>query len=66
MIFHATHARWIVILRRPIEAMATSVPIFMFLFIPLIFGMKHVYVWIDPPASSVGRRCSCSRTSSPA
>jgi hypothetical protein len=51
MIFHATHARWMVILRRPVEAMATSVPIFILLFIPLVIGMKHVYVWIDPPAS---------------
>jgi hypothetical protein len=51
MIFHATHARWMVILRRPIEAMASSVPIFVLLFIPVIIGMKHVYIWVDPPAS---------------
>ncbi len=52
MIFHATHARWMVILRRAVEAMAASVPIFLLLFIPLVFfGMKHVYVWVDPPAS---------------
>src|SRR4051794_4080028 len=51
MIFHATHARWMVILRRPVEAMAASVPIFLLLFIPIIFGMKHLYVWVDPPAS---------------
>ena len=28
--------------------------IFLFLFIPLIFVMKHVYVWVDPP-ESLGR-----------
>jgi magnesium-transporting ATPase (P-type) len=54
MIFHATHARWVTVLRRPIEAMAASVAIFLFLFIPLIFVMKHVYVWVDPP-DSLGR-----------
>ena len=51
MIFHATHARWVTVLRRPIEAMAASVAIFLFLFIPLIFVMKHVYVWVEPPES---------------
>ena len=54
MIFHATHARWVTVLRRPIEAMSASVLIFLFLFIPLIFVMKHVYVWVDPP-DSLGR-----------
>ncbi|HEX3905719.1 MAG TPA: hypothetical protein VH853_23035 [Polyangia bacterium] len=51
MMLHATHARWVTVLRRPIEAMSSSVGIFLLLFIPLIFGMKHVYVWVDPPAS---------------
>ena len=59
MIFHATHARWMVVLRRPLEAMAASVPIFVLLFIPLVIGMKHVYVWVDPPGSRWGgRRCT--------
>ena len=51
MIFHATHARWMTIIRRPIEAMAVSVPIFLVLFIPVILGMKHIYVWVEPPES---------------
>ncbi len=51
MIFHATHARWVTIIRRPIEAMAVSVPIFLVLFIPVIVGMKHTYVWVEPPES---------------
>lgn len=54
MIFHATHARWMTILRRPIEAMALSVPLFLLLFIPVILGMKHTFVWVDPP-QSLGR-----------
>ncbi len=51
MIFHATHARWMTVLRRPVEVMAASVAIFLLLFIPLAIGMKHIYVWVDPPAS---------------
>jgi len=50
MIFHATHARWMTVLRRPVEVMAASVAIFLLLFIPLALGMKHIYIWVDPPA----------------
>ena len=48
MIFHATHARWMTVLRRPVEAMASSVWIFLLLFIPVILGMKEIYSWVDP------------------
>ncbi|HVZ89232.1 MAG TPA: hypothetical protein VHG72_19855 [Polyangia bacterium] len=51
MIFHATHARWVTIIRRPIEAMSASVLLFLPLFIVLVFGLKYVYVWINPPDS---------------
>ena len=52
MIFHATHARWMTVLRRPLEAMAA---VGVHLPAPLhparASCMKHVYVWVDPPAS---------------
>jgi hypothetical protein len=51
MIFHATHARWMTILRRPIEAMASTLPLFLVLLIPLLIGMKHVYSWVEPAAA---------------
>jgi hypothetical protein len=51
MIFHATHTRWVTVLRRPIEAMSASVGIFLVLFIPIVIGIKQIYVWVDPPAS---------------
>lgn len=51
MIFHAFGAKWMVVLRRPLEAMATSVALFAVLFVPIILGMKHLYVWVDPPAT---------------
>ena len=50
MIFHATHARWMTILRRPLEAMAAAMFIFVVLFVPIALGMKHLYIWVDPPA----------------
>jgi hypothetical protein len=51
MIFHAFGAKWMVVLRRPLEAMATSVVLFAVLFVPIVLELKHLYVWIDPPAS---------------
>lgn len=48
-IFHATRARWMVVLRRAVELMASSVSIFVLLFIPIAVGMKHLYPWVDPP-----------------
>ena len=48
MIFHATHARWMTILRRPVEAMAATMVIFIVLVIPIWLGMKHLYSWVDP------------------
>ncbi len=48
MIFHATHARWVTIIRRPVEAMASTMPLFLLLVIPVLIGMKHLYSWVDP------------------
>ncbi len=50
MIFHAFHAKWMTVLRRPIEVMAASVVVFLLLFIPVAIGMKHIYMWVSPPA----------------
>jgi hypothetical protein len=51
MIFHATHARWMTILRRPAEAMAVVIPVFIVLIIPIWLGMKQLYSWVDPVAA---------------
>jgi hypothetical protein len=55
MIFHATHARWMVIVRRPIEAMSASMGIFLLLVIPILIGMKELYSWINPVAAGFGK-----------
>ena len=45
MIFHAFHAKWMTILRRPIEVMAWTLVIFAVLFLPIALGLKHLYLW---------------------
>jgi hypothetical protein len=55
MCFHATHARWMTILRRPLEAMSSTMPIFLVLLIPVLIGMSHLYSWIDPAAAGFSK-----------
>ena len=55
MIFHAVHARWMTILRRPVEVMASTMAIFLLLIIPIWIGMKDLYSWIDPVAAGFNR-----------
>ncbi len=38
-IFHATRAKWMVILRRPVEIMASTIPLFILLFVPWVIDM---------------------------
>jgi hypothetical protein len=47
MIFHASHARWMIVVRRIIESMAATLALFVLLFIPIVLGMKQLYPWAD-------------------
>ncbi|MGQ0506482.1 MAG: hypothetical protein ACT4TC_14310 [Myxococcaceae bacterium] len=49
--FHASNARWIVVVRRLIETLALPTLVLAPLFIPLGLGLKHLYVWVEPPGS---------------
>lgn len=51
MIFHCFRAKWMTVLRRPLEAMATTVPWFLLLAIPILVWMKDVYSWVEPQAN---------------
>ncbi len=51
MIFHAFGAKWVVVVRRVLEAMASSVLLFAVLFMPILLGLKYLYSWVDPPAT---------------
>jgi hypothetical protein len=55
MIFHATHARWMTILRRPVEAMAASIAVFLLLVAPVCLSMRKLYSWMDPVAAGFGK-----------
>jgi hypothetical protein len=50
MIFHTFHAKWMTVLRRPLETMASSLPIFVLLFIPVAAGLikGQLYPWVHP------------------
>jgi hypothetical protein len=45
---HAAKASWMVVTRRPTEAIVGALPLCMLLFIPLCFGLRHVYPWVEP------------------
>jgi hypothetical protein len=51
MIFHAFHAKWMTVIRRPFETMASTLPLFALLFIPVIVGLVsgHLYSWTKTP-----------------
>ncbi len=47
MAFHAAGARWPVVLRRMLEVIPLSLPLFLVLFIPIAAGMKRIFPWAD-------------------
>jgi len=48
--FHASNARWPVVLRRFVETVPQALPVFVLLFVPIALGMRHLYPWVDPHA----------------
>jgi hypothetical protein len=46
--FHAARARWMVVLRRVLEAMATTSALFVVLFVPVALFAAHLFPWLDP------------------
>ncbi|HUJ29127.1 MAG TPA: hypothetical protein VLW85_24065 [Myxococcales bacterium] len=46
---HAAGAKWNVSMRRFGESMGAVLPLFIALFLPLLFGAKHIWFWVDPP-----------------
>ena len=45
MAFHAARARWMVALRRPLEAIAASITVFPILFVPIALGVRELFPW---------------------
>jgi hypothetical protein len=50
--FHASKARWPVVLRRFLETIPQTIPLFVVLFIPIALGLRHLFLWADPGALS--------------
>lgn len=48
-IFHTAKVKWVTILRRAMETMGSSVAIFIPLILPIIFGAKYIFPWVDAP-----------------
>jgi len=53
MIFHAFRAKWMVVLRRPLEAMAATVPLFLLLAIPVLLNLGDIYAWVNPEGAGI-------------
>jgi hypothetical protein len=50
-IFHAAAAKWMVVLRRPLEMMGSSLPVFILLFVPIFLGMATLFPWVRPSSA---------------
>jgi hypothetical protein len=48
MLMHMTGGAWAQAVRRVFEAASRTIPLLLVLFVPLLFGMKRLYVWMNP------------------
>ncbi|HET6414456.1 MAG TPA: hypothetical protein VFG53_20575 [Anaeromyxobacter sp.] len=46
--FHASNARWPVVLRRFVEHVPAVIPLFVVLFLPILFGRHELFPWTLP------------------
>ncbi len=51
MIRHLTGGGWGTVIRRILGAAMRTLPLLALLFIPLIFGIRHLYIWAQPLAN---------------
>jgi hypothetical protein len=48
--FHASNAKWPVVLRRFLETVTSSLPLFLVLLLPILAGLRHLFPWVEPAA----------------
>jgi hypothetical protein len=49
MLQHLTGGHWGIMIRRPLEAATRTLPMLVIFFIPIVWGMKSLYMeWLDP------------------
>ena len=46
---YATNARWVAVVRRPTETVASALGPIAILFVPLAIGARYAWPWVDPP-----------------
>lgn len=49
MVAHASKGAWMLVVLRPAEAIVGTLPLFALLFVPICFGLRQIYPWIDHP-----------------
>jgi hypothetical protein len=50
MLHHLTGGAWGFLIRRPLESASRVLPVMALLFVPLVFGLAHLYLWARPEA----------------
>ena len=45
MLQHLTGGAWGVVIRRVLEASTRTLPLMVVLFVPILFGARHIYIW---------------------
>jgi hypothetical protein len=50
-IFHAAAAKWMVVIRRPLESIGAALPVFILLFLPILLGMSTIFPWVHPSSA---------------
>jgi hypothetical protein len=50
MVQHLSGGAWGVVMRRPLEAAASTLPVMALLFLPIVLGMHDLYHWTHPEA----------------
>lgn len=48
MLNHLTHGGWGLVIRRPLEAGARTLPLLVVLFVPVLLGMRELFEWSRP------------------
>lgn len=49
MVAHASKGSWMLVTLRPAEAVVGALPVIALLFIPICFGLREIYPWVDHP-----------------
>src|SRR6266446_3192054 len=47
MLQHLTGGAWGLIIRRVLEASTRTLPLILVLFLPIVFGLRYIYVWTN-------------------